>query len=386
VKLVSYCKVIAIVASLLIVVVVTVKFTGNQHLLTAVVRTYLNGEVTANINDHSVFHTRVIKAGVAQPWPLHPEYSDQNLPTELTEYMAANHGAAFAVVHQGKLLAEHYLPGYGPDSKTNSFSMAKTVVTLLLGIAIEEGYIDGMDQPLTDFLPEFSKDEFGRQASVGSLSSMTSGYDWDEHYYSPLSPTVKLVYGDDVEQFVLGRSFTKAPETHWYYSSASTQLLVVVITRALQAKNPEASLAEYLSQKLWLPLGMNADGLWHLDNSGMELGFCCINTSARNFAKLGQLMLQDGEWVGQQLVPSQFIEKMRNPVAKPFYGYSTWIYNDSSQSYYAFRGHLGQYIIVVPDHDLVVVRLGESRNQNQDLTTDILPFYIEQALQVVAGN
>lgn len=359
------------------------RFSGHKYVLTGLSRTYLAGHITANIDDHRVFETRRIKASDAKPWAKHRNFRPGVLPAELSRYMRNNDGIGFLAIQDGKLLAEMYRDGYGPDSKTNSFSMAKTVVTLLLGIAIEEGYIAGVDQPLTDFLPEFNDDPNGRRASVGSLATMTSGYDWNEHYYSPFSPTVELLYTDDVEKFVLNGRFNAAPEKSFYYSSASIELLALVITRALRARYPDATLSDYLSEKLWQPLGMNADGVWHLDSSGMELAYCCISTNARNFARFGQLMLQDGQWEGRQLVPKAFLDLMRTPDADANYGYSTWINESNSPSFYSFQGHLGQYIIVVPEYDLVLVRLGKSSDDDRSSMRDVLPFYIQQALSIV---
>lgn len=369
-------------AALAILAVGSLHATGNQYLLTALQRTYLAGNDTANINDHEVFATRIIKAAAAQPWPQ-ATGGLQPLPGALSVFLANNDAIAFLVLHRGQILAEQYLQGYNADSRTNSFSMAKTVLTLLLGIAIDEGHIAGLEQPLLDLLPEFSEDPYALTASIGSLSAMTSGYEWDEHYYSALSPTVKLVYGDDVADFVLGGQFSAAPESYFYYSSASTQLLAIALTRALQRSDPGATLSDYLSEKLWQPLGMDADGLWHLDNSAMELAFCCINTSARNFARFGQLMLQDGVWGGQQLVPATFIEAMRSARGAPDYGLSTWLNTENKPAFYTLRGHLGQYVVVVPEHELVLVRLGESRDVERDTMLEVLPFYIEQVLQIL---
>lgn len=359
--------------------------TGHKYFLTALSRTYLVGESTANINDHERFDTRVIKAGPTTRWPEHARFGDLALPQALLDTLRQHDAAAFVIAHRGELLAEHYFDDYSASSRTNSFSVAKTVVSLLLGIAIDEGIVGGLDQPLVSLLPEFADDPNAQAATLGSLSTMTSGYDWDERYYSPFSPTVELLYTDDVTRFVLEREFTEVPETYYYYSSASTELLAIALTRALRERDPAATLSGYLSEKLWQPLGMNDDGLWHLDGSGMELAYCCINTNARNFAKVGQLMLERGQWQGRALVPADFVTLMTTPAAKAAYGYSTHLSTGASPPFFAMRGHLGQYVVVVPEHELVIVRLGEQRNTNADTMNTVLPFYIEQALKVVAA-
>ena len=353
---------------------------GHGYIFTALSRTYLAGHPTANIDDHAVFDTRTITAGDPQPWPLHPNYRDA-LPEAFANALVAGDAIAFLVVHDGRLLAEQYFQGYGPDSRTNSFSMAKTVLTLLVGRAIEDGLIDGLDQPLTALLPEFDDDPLARRATLGSLSTMTSGYEWDEHYYSPFSPTVELLYGDDVAAFVLDGAFTREPESYFYYSSASTQLLAVSLLRALRRADPDATLSDYLSATLWQPLGMNDDAVWHIDGAGMELAYCCISTNARNFAKLGQLLLQDGSWGERQIVPAEFVERMRTPKGKPYYGYSTWLRYDAEPAFYHYSGHLGQFVIVVPEHDLVVVRLG--RSMVEDTGRAALEDYVGGALALL---
>jgi len=137
----------------------------------------------------------------------------------------------------------------------------------------------------------------------------------------------------------------------------------------VRKNNPEQTLSGYLTEKLWQPLGMNDDALWHTDEQGTELAYCCLNTNARNFAKLGQLMLHLGQWNGKQLIPQNHINRMILPDGQPHYGYSTWLSVDSQPSYYWFSGHLGQYILVVPDHDMVIVKLGESRESIEANTT-----------------
>ncbi len=356
--------------------------TGNGFLVRATAMTYLQGHATANINDHVAFDVNVIATDAPSPLPNSRLYNRHPLPADFRARLERFGTAAFLVVHHGEVVSESYFGEYHNRSRTNSFSMAKTVTTLLTGIAIEEGYLDGLNQPMTDLLPEFADDPLGNTATVGQLSAMNSGYEWVEHYYSPLSPTVELLYGADVETFLLGGHFTAHAGTFWEYSSASTQLLAIALRRALRAGGAYTTLSEYLSEKIWQPLGMNDDALWHTDKAGMELAFCCINSNARNFARLGMLMLNNGEWNGEQLVPAHFIAQMTQPLAAGNYGLSTWLNPGNDPAYYWFSGHLGQYIISVPEHHLVIVRLGESRDNSIDFRQIELPRYVDLAMRL----
>jgi len=355
--------------------------TDRAFIFRAIDKTYLSGFTTANINDYTAFKTNTIAKGETQSWQKADAYNKDKLSPELTDYLNKDRAAAFLVAHQGKLVSEHYFRGYSNNSETNSFSMAKSVLTLLVGIAIEDGVIKSWDQLASDFIPEFASDELGKTAQIKHFSTMTSGYDWVEHYYSAFSPTVQLYYGPDVENFLVNRNFKYAQDEVHYYSSASTQLLGIILSRALKQSGFSGTLSDYLSQKLWQPLGMNADGLWHTDDVGMELVYCCINTNARNYAKLGQLMLQNGEWQGNQLLPLDVIERARTPYGADNYGYSTWINQQNNPPYYWFSGHLGQYIIVVPSQELVIVKLGETRNADSFRQND-LPLLVENAIQL----
>ncbi len=355
---------------------------GNSFIITSLQRTYFVGQVTANINDHTEFKTNVIAADFEQTTPNHPDYNRASLPTEFIRQLESTKTAAFLVVKDGQVLSESYFSDYHDRSKTNSFSMAKTVTTLLLGIAIEEGLVRDLNQPITDFLPEFIGDPLAEKATIGQLSWMTSGYDWDENYYSPFSPTVELYYGNDVRNFLFSRQFVDQPGDSWYYSSASTQLMGIFLLRAIQKARGKLSLSEYLSQKLWRPMGMNDDASWHTDGTGMELTYCCLNTNARNYAKLGQLMMNMGEWQGQQLVPSEFVKKMTQAKGDPVYGLSTWLGASHSPEFYSFSGHLGQLIVVVPEENLVVVRLGEKPYPSSNFIGVTAPRYIEAAMSL----
>lgn len=357
---------------------------GNGFIITAIERTYLVGNTTANIDDHQQFDVQKIGTNQPQELEKHLNYNKSPLPIAFEQDLNKYQAAAFVVIKDGQVLSENYYNDYHSRSKTNSFSMAKTVTTLLVGIAIDEGHIKSFDQAITDFLPEFSDDPLGKKATLAHLSLMNSGYEWDENYYTPFSPTVELYHGSDVEDFLLDRPFSAEPGSFWEYSSASTQLLGIALLRALKKAGAADNLSEYLSEKIWQPLQMNDDALWHTDASGMELTYCCINTNARNFAKLGLLMLNKGNWNGQQIVSADFIEKMIQADGQPFYGYSTWLYHNQSPAYFSFNGHLGQYIIIVPEHDMVVVRLGRTRPAEQpDRRLIEINRYVATALDLV---
>lgn len=372
-----------IISGLLLLFAVGLIVTGHGYLFTSIQRTYLAGHVTANINDHRVFETREIKAAAAQPLVKHRDFLKRPLPADFIAELKNNKSAAFLVLKNGEVLTEEYFNGYNDRSRTNSFSMAKTVVTLLLGHAIEDEIVTSLDQPITDHIPEFKDDPIGKHATAAHFSLMNSGYEWVEHYYTPFSPTVQLYYGGDVTSFLLGREFSQSPGDFWEYSSASTQILGIFLHRAIIASGKAESLSDYLSKKIWQPMGMNDHALWHLDNSGMELVYCCLNTNARNYAKLGQLMLDRGEWNGQQLINSKFIDKMIEPAGQRYYGLSTWLAPDDTPSYYWFSGHLGQYIIVIPTHNVVIVRLGEQMNPDEDFRTQTLPRYVSTVLDIL---
>ncbi|WP_353414547.1 serine hydrolase [Arenicella sp. 4NH20-0111] len=370
--------------SICLVAVVGLLISGNGFILTSIKRTYLAGHITANINDHQVFNVRSIPTAAAKtPLLKHEKFNKTPLPTEFLNELKVGGSAAFLVIKDGKVISENYFNGYDDRSKTNSFSMAKTVTTLLLGIAIQEGHVTGLDQPITDFIPEFSSDPLAKSATIANFSLMNSGYEWDENYYTPFSPTVELYYGGNIEEFLLSGEFSMEPGTFWEYSSASTQIMGIFLLRALQKAGAADTLSEYLSKKIWQPMQMNDDAAWHLDNSGMELVYCCLNTNARNFAKLGLLMINGGNWNGQQLVPQEFVKQMIQPVGQPFYGLSTWLALDRNPAYYWYSGHLGQYIINVPEHNTVIVRLGERMNPDEDFRSITLPRYVEMATSIL---
>jgi CubicO group peptidase (beta-lactamase class C family) len=372
--------------ALITIILLGLSVTGNMHIIKAVKATYFQGQVTANINDGQGFNQTTIQAGDHQAFARHAQYNTIPLSQPLQNYLVDQKSAAFMILKDGKIWHESYYGQYTNRSQTNSFSMAKTVITLLVGAAIDDGYIKHFDQPISDFLPELK--ERAKGVTIAQLSAMTSGMDWDENYYSPFSATPKLYYGSDSETFVLEQRYHQQPGQTYYYSSASTQLLTLLLKRSIKASG--LSLSDYLSQRLWQPLGMNEDALWHTDEQGLELGYCCISTNVENWAKIAQLLLNDGQWHGQTVINGDFIRAIKKTTLVSHYAHSLWIDQRTPTNFYALMGHLGQYTIIHPNENIVVLRLGETRIKDTDNVIRFLPseieFYSDEALKLVKSN
>jgi CubicO group peptidase (beta-lactamase class C family) len=219
---------------------------------------------------------------------------------------------------------------------------------------------------------------------------MSSGHEWTEHYYLPLNPTTRLYFGGDVTGTVLAQGFERDPGTAFEYSSASTQVLALALHRALRAHRPELTLSGYLSTRFWQPMGMEGDASWSLDrpraDGGMEMAYCCIHSSARNFARFGQLLLQEGRWGERQLLPAEFVQRITRPNGfVSHYGHSLWMDPTHSAPFYFFQGHLGQYVIVVPSAQLVLVRLGQVRHRTfarHPVIPDEVYRYVDEGLRM----
>jgi len=378
---------VLVLAGIVLLAIAGLYITGNGYIIPAVKSTYLRGYTTAHIDDHTDFKNQIIRTGTPQHWPRHAMYNRIQLTDTLRKELENFRSIGFAFFKDGKMMYEEYWDGYSDQSLTNSFSMAKTVTTMLLGKAIEQGYIKSLDQPITDFLPEFLNDPNGKLCTIGNLSSMRSGFDWTEDYKSPFNPTTEAYYGNDIERMLLKRKFIERPGGHFRYCSADTQLLAIMLKRATGR-----SLADYLTEEFWKPLGMENDALWSL-SKGLEKSFCCINSNVRDFAKLGQLLLQKGNWNGRQLLDTAFVDQMLTVDAPAFrtgeprkYGYSLWIDDIHQPAFYAFLGHLGQRIIIVPEENLVIVRLGKEADQRPlgrgHLDTDTY-YFVDEVIKII---
>jgi CubicO group peptidase (beta-lactamase class C family) len=354
--------------------------TGNRFLIKGLWAAYLHGNTSATIGDARFFDTRTIKAGTAQPWRTSEYFGEWQLTDELRRSLKETRSVAFLMVQGGEVIFEEYWDGYGASSRSNSFSMAKSITTMLTQCAIQDGIIPNWDTKVKDYLPGL-KGEFANELTLRHLSTMTAGLDFNEHYTNPFDITAKLYYGPDAEQLMLDRVPVIRKPGEYEYQSGATQLLGLAVMKATGRP-----LAEYASEKLWKPLGAEHDAEWHVDGKGTELAFCCFNTNARDFARFGQMMLQYGRFNGRQILDSSFVAMATQPFAVPFYGHGYWVYDDEGTQVFYQRGILGQYIITIPEYDLVVVRLGHVRLGNDDNHSLDFKVIIREVLGMMRGS
>ena len=355
-----------------------------SYLLRAVTKIYFTGHTTAFLSDYQQFENRVLPASEnPQPWPLHKNYNSVDLSERLEVFHRETKTVAFVMFKNDSLYIEKYYDGYGPDSKSNSFSVAKSFISALLGRAIKDGKIKSLDQKVKEFIPEL-QGPYADQVTVGDLSSMASGQKWDEAYYSPLSVTTAAYFVEDLGKLILQQPIDEAPGKKYIYKSGTTQLLGMVLTKATGK-----SLTDYLYETLWNPMGAEYESYWQIDSEENELekAYCCIASNAKDFARMGKLYKDYGKWEGQVLLDSSFVAKSiqaRFPES-PEYGYGWWLKSYKGHDVFMMRGHLGQYVMVFPKENIILVRLGHTKGPDgptgDPFTPDIYT-YMEAALEL----
>ena len=375
--------VIALISLVLIIVLLLYIFKAD-YLIKAVRITYLNGHKTAFLEDYKYFSNRIIEnSSVAQPWNISKNCNQIKATQKLEKLHQKKGTVAFLIIKNDSIWQESYYDNYNKDSKSNSFSMAKSIVSASLGKAIMEGKIKSLDQKVSDFFPEF-KTGTSAQMTVGDLSSMASGLNWDESYYSPFSITTRAYFDDNLTAVILGLKGVEAPGKSYKYLSGNTQLLAMCIEKAVGQ-----SLANYVSESFWKPMGAESDAFWQTDSEdGVVKAYCCIASNARDFARFGKLYLQKGKWNGKQILDSSFVAKSVKPrfAASPEYGYGWWLSTYKSKEVFYMRGHLGQLVIVIPTDNLIIVRLGHLGDKPKKGSPHSNDFYVylEESYKMLA--
>jgi CubicO group peptidase (beta-lactamase class C family) len=347
-----------IIRLLLLIIVLFSAFaviSGKTYLFKAVVYNF------ANIDDYKKFSNNTVNNGMPQPWHISSAYNQPRVPDSLNSLLEALGSVGLLVIRNDSVLVEKYWDGYTDSSLSNSFSMAKSITSVLIGVALKEEKIKSLQEPVGNYLPEFAT---GPKAKIKivDLLTMSSGTDWDESYANPLSVTTEAYYGSDVYKTATGVAAKSAPGTLFSYKSGDTQLLGLILEKATGQ-----SLSDYAAEKLWKPLGAEHPALWSTDHDkGNEKAYCCFNSNTRDFARIGKLMLDSGKWNGIPVIDSNYYLNSITPCGTPdaankkcdYYGYQWWIDPLHPEIFYA-RGILGQYIIVIPSKKTIIVRLGK---------------------------
>ena len=308
-----------------------------------------------------------------QPWDLGPssdslKYSGsfQGKDTSLEEFIALSDTSAFLVLQDGKVIYEKYAHGDSDSSLHTSFSVAKSFTSALLGIALGEGKVESLDDPIRKYLPELTSKTFDG-VTVKHVLQMSSGMRFNETYTDPeadINKMTTLVPPMSYLEYIntLGRDHP--PGTFNHYASINTQLLGILLVRVTGE-----SLTNYMTSRLWHPLGMEQKGLWTLDEEGYELAMGGMAASARDYAKLGLLYLDKGKRGARQILPVGWATESvtpdephlmpgKNPASsnESGYMYQWWTPRDWDGDFLA-RGIWGQNIYVHPGNRVVIVKL-----------------------------
>ena len=312
----------------------------------------------ADVGDQDRFPARPIPAGeAARPLPARPEPRLRFLD----DLLAETGTQAFVVVHRGRVAYERYLDGSDRGTLHTSFSVAKPFVSALVGIAIGEGAIGGVDDPVTDYVPELAERDGRFEAvTLRDLLSMSSGIRYEEGGgFWPGGDDTYTYYGVDLREVALERTEVAGqPGQEWRYNNYNPLLLGLVLERATGTP-----VAEYASTRLWRPLGAADDATWSLDSedSGFEKMESGVNATARDYARFGLLFLDGGRGGGERVVPADWVRSSTTAQmatdSDDDYGYFWWVDGERARSFYGL-GNYGQYVYVAPEADAVVVRTG----------------------------
>jgi CubicO group peptidase (beta-lactamase class C family) len=316
----------------------------------------------SDVEDQFRFPARTVPAGErTSPLPAGP--TPDGLSAAVDELVDGTGTRAFLVVHRDRLVLERYLDGASASDRQTSFSVAKSVLSTLVGIAVDDGLLD-LDEPVTSYLPELAeRDPRFAGITVRHLLTMASGIHYTEEGM-PWSDDALTYYGTDLRELALSRSRVEGrPGERWHYNNFHPLLVGLVLERVTGT-----SVGDWMARRLWQPLGAEVDATWSLDSerSGFEKMESGVNATPRDFARFGLLMLHEGRWDGRRVVSADWVAEATAASTRDdpasFYQYFWWVGPEDPEgtaSYFA-RGKYGQTIGVFPDEDVVVVRLGTS--------------------------
>ena len=372
-------KIVAITIAIIFSVIYALNL---EYFIKGIRVVYLNGQTTVFIDDLKYFDYETIETtDEKSPW----NERENIIATFSDEFEEINREfgtVAYIVIHKDTIIAEKYYKGYSSNSSSNSFSMAKTLVSMMMGKALELGHINSLDDKVIDYIPEL-KGEFASEVRIIDLATMTSGLDWDEGTSDPFSPVAKQYFVSDVEELMLNQPIIEKPGVKNHYSSGNTQLLSILIERASGIKTDK-----FFEDEIWSKINPDNDAYWQVDSKkkGNVKSFCCFHSNARDFSRLGKLYLNYGNWNGNQVIDSAFVKSSMKPFLDDFdaYGIGLWLKKHKDLNVSLMSGHQGQYVIMIPEKELIITRLGQRDIDlgGPGVSGDVLT-YIDEALKLI---
>ena len=360
---------------------------GYGYIIRGLKSTYFRLEKSAQVDDAKFFYNDTIKKS-NEPfyWPKSINYNKKNISKKLRNTLEEYKTHSFLVIKKDSLVYEEYWDKWSVENnKSNSFSMAKSIVSLIAGIAVDKGYLSGFDQSVKSVFPEMNFFTDGPDITIGDLLNMSSGLDWNENYYNPFNVTARSYMTKDLPSLIFNLSFNKEPGLNYDYQSGATQLASLMLEKVL-LDSSGITFSEFSSNNFWKKIGATEDAFWSLDKKGgVVKSFCCFHSNARDFAKIGRLFLNNGKISENNIVLNEwYFNKVLKPNIIDFYSYGWWKGKSLDTPIYYMRGFLGQFVVIIPDYELIIVRLGRKnlRNkENPDLPTKPFEIYVSEVLR-----
>lgn len=344
---------------------------------------------TADIDEWNAFeNVKVNNSDSAWDWKSAKDYNKYEIPSNEREYIEKQKTVAFLVIQNDSVKYEEYWDGWDANTPSNIFSCTKSIVSLLIGIAIDEGYIKSVNQSIGDFLPEFAQAPENK-ITIRNLLTMSSGSTWSESHSTVFSITAQGYYGDNLKELILGLKAKEEPGKVFEYRSGDTQLLSFILEKATGV-----TISKYAEEKLWKPIQANNPALWSLDKKdGDEKAFCCFNTNARDIARIAKLILNKGMWNGKRVVSEEYITEATTAASYllnedkngqlDYYGYQFWIIDKNGHKVPYLRGLNGQFIYAIPEKNAIAVRLGYMQDLYEGPITIDIPKYLDIAYKIL---
>lgn len=354
-------------------------------------------QIVANFqNASSIFPYKLVHKGESnfvfqqsrRPMLASFDYKGQSI--DIARHLEQTQTTGFLVVKDDAIVYENYWHGLKPDSRHISWSLNKSFLSALIGIAIEEGFITSIDQAITDYVPELIGSGY-QDVKIRHILQMSSGVKFNEDYadfYSDINRMGRvLAMGSSINEFAASLTKDYPPGSKLHYVSMDTQVLGMLLKSATKM-NP----ADYLEQKIWKKLGMEQDATWLLDDYGMELAFGTLNVTLRDYARFGRLYQNRGNWQGEQIIPEKWVLESTRPSGPEFmpgqktssaitygYGYQWWLPPEYDQDFLG-RGVYGQYLYVHPEKKVVIVKLSADPDWRTGLEENLVTLKMFQAI------